>query len=77
MYDQLKSVEYGETISYKELADRAGCDNSSRACGNAMANNQIPIVIPCHRVVKSNGEIGEYIGGSHRKRILLDLEGEE
>lgn len=73
-YDALKGVEYGEVISYKELAERAGAENAQRACGNSMAKNLIPIFIPCHRVVKSDGDIGQYTGGSHRKQILLDLE---
>ncbi|NLW52420.1 MAG: type I 3-dehydroquinate dehydratase [Tissierellia bacterium] len=73
-YDELKKVEYGEVISYKELAERAGYENAQRACGNAMAKNLIPIFIPCHRVVKTGGDIGQYTGGSHRKQILLDLE---
>lgn len=77
VYDKLSQVAYGSTVSYKELADMVGCEDGARAVGNAMAKNKLPIIIPCHRVVKSTGDVGEYIGGKYRKQILIALEKED
>ncbi len=60
----LMSIPYGSTITYKKLAELSGDKNASRAVGNAMRINPIPIIIPCHRVVRSNGDIGNYSFGS-------------
>ena len=75
IYDELLNVRFGKTISYKELAAKAGKPGASRAVGTAMANNPIPLIIPCHRVVKSDGTIGNYsLGGKDAKKYLLDFE---
>lgn len=76
VYEALLTTKYGETISYKELAEKAGHVDASRAVGSAMARNKLPIIIPCHRVLKSSGELGEYTGGVQRKQLLLALEEE-
>ena len=68
-------IPYGKTSSYKSIAIKAGNGNASRAVGNANANNPLPIIIPCHRVIANNGSIGGYGGGLKTKRFLLELEG--
>jgi methylated-DNA-[protein]-cysteine S-methyltransferase len=70
----LKKVPYGVTVTYSELARKAGSPRASRAVGNVMANNDLPLVIPCHRVVASGG-LGGFGGGLRMKRDLLRLEG--
>ena len=70
----LKEVPYGETISYGELALRIGKPNASRAVGAANARNPLPIVIPCHRVIGSDGSLVGFGGGLDIKQKLLDLE---
>jgi methylated-DNA-[protein]-cysteine S-methyltransferase len=70
-----RSVHRGETVTYGELAARAGNPKASRAVGTACARNPIPIVVPCHRVLPGSGGIGNYGGGPARKRVLLELEG--
>lgn len=74
VYDALCEVKYGDTISYKELAEKSGHIDAYRAVGSAMAHNPLPIIIPCHRVLKANGDLGEYTGGIYRKQLLLALE---
>ncbi|HET6663333.1 MAG TPA: methylated-DNA--[protein]-cysteine S-methyltransferase [Acidimicrobiales bacterium] len=69
------SVGFGETLSYMQLAERSGSPKASRAVGSAMANNPVPIVVPCHRVLRSGGNLGGYGGGLEVKRFLLGLEG--
>lgn len=71
---ELRAVGYGKTVSYGELASLAGNPRASRAAGSACATNPLPIVIPCHRVVRSDGGLGGYGGGLEVKRYLLDLE---
>jgi methylated-DNA-[protein]-cysteine S-methyltransferase len=73
--EKLRDVPRGETVSYGELAARAGNPKASRAVGSACATNPIPIVVPCHRVLPSTGKLGNYAGGPERKRTLLTLEG--
>lgn len=68
-------IPYGETATYREIATRTGDPAAVRATGNAVAKNPIPIVIPCHRVVRSDGTLGGYGGGPGLKRFLLELEG--
>jgi methylated-DNA-[protein]-cysteine S-methyltransferase len=68
-------IPYGGVLSYAEVAGEAGSPRGSRAAGNALGANPIPIVIPCHRVLHSGGRIGGYGGGLDRKRLLLRLEG--
>jgi methylated-DNA-[protein]-cysteine S-methyltransferase len=68
-------VPRGQTVSYGELAARAGNPGAARAVGTACARNPIPIVVPCHRVLPGTGRLGSYGGGPERKRMLLELEG--
>jgi methylated-DNA-[protein]-cysteine S-methyltransferase len=68
-------IPFGEVSSYRDVAGRAGNPRASRAAGNALGSNPIPIVVPCHRVVHSGGGLGGYTGGLERKRFLLALEG--
>jgi methylated-DNA-[protein]-cysteine S-methyltransferase len=70
----LQEIPYGETESYGQLAERIGSSGAARAVGLANGRNPIGIVIPCHRVVGSNGSLTGYGGGLDRKRQLLDLE---
>jgi O-6-methylguanine DNA methyltransferase len=74
VWSALQAIPYGETCSYGAIAKRLGDANAMRAVGAANGLNPIAIVIPCHRVVNANGELGGYGGGLWRKRILLDLE---
>lgn len=74
IYKTLSKVEYGKTISYKELAEKSGHPNAYQAVGTAMKKNKIAIIIPCHRVIKSDGSLGNYNGGKWRKERLLKLE---
>ena len=67
-------VGYGATASYAALASLSGSPKAVRAVGTACATNPIPIVVPCHRVIRSDGTVGAYRGGPAAKRILLDLE---
>ena len=69
------AIPYGDYSTYSEIAARAGSPRGSRAAGNALGSNPIPIVIPCHRVLRSGGALGGYGGGLDRKRHLLALEG--
>ncbi len=70
----LQDIPYGKTISYGELAQRIDRPSASRAVGAANGQNPLPIVIPCHRVIGSNGSLTGYGGGLHRKETLLKLE---
>lgn len=71
-----RAVGFGETVSYGELAERAGSPSAARAVGTVMANNDVPIIIPCHRVLASGGKIGGFSApqGIDLKRRLLELE---
>lgn len=73
VYEALLKIPYGEVLTYKQLAKIINKPKAYRAVGNANAKNKIPIIIPCHRVVASNG-IGGYSGGLWRKNRLLKLE---
>jgi methylated-DNA-[protein]-cysteine S-methyltransferase len=68
-------IPYGGVLSYTQVAAEAGSPRGSRAAGNALSSNPIPIVVPCHRVLRSGGALGGYAGGLDRKRWLLELEG--
>jgi methylated-DNA-[protein]-cysteine S-methyltransferase len=68
-------IPFGETISYKGIAGRAGNERAFRAAGTALGSNPLPIVVPCHRVLHSGGGLGGYTGGLEVKRTLLTLEG--
>jgi methylated-DNA-[protein]-cysteine S-methyltransferase len=76
VYTALLNVPYGTTVTYKELAELAGNPSASRAVGAALANNPFPVIIPCHRVLKSDGSLGSYSGGEgiKSKQWLLDHE---
>jgi methylated-DNA-[protein]-cysteine S-methyltransferase len=67
-------VPFGEVITYTDAAERAGSPRAFRAAGSALGSNPIPIVVPCHRVVRAGGDIGNYGGGPEMKRFLLELE---
>ncbi len=68
-------VPYGATATYKQVAAQAGSPRASRAAGNALGSNPIPIVVPCHRILHSGGGLGGYTGGLEKKRVLLGVEG--
>ncbi len=74
VWRELRKIPYGQTISYGELARRIGNPKASRAVGSANGANQIPIVIPCHRVIASGGKLGGFGGGLPVKVALLALE---
>ena len=74
VWDELGRVGYGQTVTYAELAARIGRPTAIRAAGAANGANPISIVIPCHRVIGSNGSLTGYSGGLAAKRFLLDLE---
>jgi methylated-DNA-[protein]-cysteine S-methyltransferase len=68
-------IPYGRVLTYTEVAAEAGSPRGSRAAGNALGSNPIPIVVPCHRVLRGSGALGGYAGGLPRKQFLLELEG--
>ena len=74
VWKAISSVAFGRTITYGELARRAGCPGSVRAAGAATGRNPLTIIVPCHRIVGSNGSLTGYAGGLARKRALLALE---
>ncbi|MHB8883427.1 MAG: methylated-DNA--[protein]-cysteine S-methyltransferase [Thermodesulfovibrionales bacterium] len=75
VWNALKEVPYGETRTYKWIAEKAGEPKAARAVGNALAKNPIPIIFPCHRIIESDGSIGGYsLGGTETKRRLLKTE---
>ena len=75
VWKYLEKIPYGETCSYKQIAKQVGNNKGYRAVGNANGKNPIPIIIPCHRVITTNGKLGGYGSGIWRKEILLRLEG--
>ncbi|GAA1411089.1 MULTISPECIES: methylated-DNA--[protein]-cysteine S-methyltransferase [Oerskovia] len=70
----LRDIGYGRTASYAQVAAAAGSPRAVRAVGTACAKNPLPLVVPCHRVVRSDGTSGSYAGGAEAKRLLLALE---
>jgi methylated-DNA-[protein]-cysteine S-methyltransferase len=74
VWKEIALIPYGKTITYSELAEKAGAPNAIRAAGSSTGRNALSIVIPCHRVVGKNGGFGGYAGGLERKRFLLNLE---
>lgn len=72
--ERLSDIPYGDTASYAAMAAAAGNPGAVRAAGSACSHNPVPVVVPCHRVVRSDGTIGNYLGGTDAKRALLDLE---
>jgi methylated-DNA-[protein]-cysteine S-methyltransferase len=77
MYELLRSVGWGTTITYGALAARAGAPGAARAVGAAMSTNPWPVIVPCHRVLPATGQVGGFsaYGGSETKHALLELEG--
>lgn len=75
VWDCLHTVAYGKTISYGEIAVHIGKKNACRAVGAAVSHNPIAIIVPCHRVIASNGNLTGYVAGIEKKRRLLLLEG--
>ena len=75
VWDAIHQIPHGEVRSYKWIAEQIGRPKAVRAVGNATGSNPITIIIPCHRVIGSNGNLGGYGGGLERKRQLLSLEG--
>ncbi len=69
------AIPYGNVSTYNEMAAAAGSPRGSRAAGNALGSNPIPVIVPCHRVLRTGGNLGGYGGGLDRKRWLLELEG--
>ncbi len=75
VWKAIAGVRFGQTIAYGELARRAGYPGRARAAGAATGRNPISIIVPCHRIVGSNGSLTGYAGGLAKKRSLLELEG--
>jgi len=75
--DHLRVIPYGTTESYSVVAGAAGSPAAVRAVGSACATNPVPLIVPCHRVVRSDGGIGQYRGGTEAKRALLAMEASE
>lgn len=76
VWRELMNIPFGRTISYGELSRRLGCPGGSRAVGNAVGHNPVSIIVPCHRLVRSDGSLGGYRWGAERKRAILDYESE-
>jgi len=75
VWEQLQQIPYGQTRSYRDVAEAVGAPKGARAVGLANKRNCIAIVIPCHRVIKTNGDLGGYDSGLPIKKTLLELEG--
>jgi methylated-DNA-[protein]-cysteine S-methyltransferase len=73
--EQTARIPFGSVATYRDVATRAGSPRAVRAAGNALGGNPVPIVVPCHRVVRTGGGLGGYTGGLDRKVVLLQLEG--
>lgn len=73
--ERTSAIPYGERSTYARVAAEAGNPRASRAAGNALAGNPIPVVVPCHRVLRTGGHLGGYAGGLDLKELLLRLEG--
>ena len=74
VYRELSKIPYGETATYKDIAERVGCPKGFRAVGLANNKNPLPVIIPCHRVIGSDGKLTGYAGGIDMKMKLLALE---
>jgi AraC family transcriptional regulator of adaptative response/methylated-DNA-[protein]-cysteine methyltransferase len=74
VWNYLSSIPYGEVRSYSEVAAALGSPKAVRAVASACASNKVALLVPCHRVLRNNGELGGYRWGLGRKRALLDLE---
>jgi len=74
VWQALQQIPYGQTCSYQELAQKMNRPKAVRALANATGANQLAIIVPCHRVIRANGDLGGYGGGIERKKKLLELE---
>jgi methylated-DNA-[protein]-cysteine S-methyltransferase len=74
VWSVLKGIPFGETRTYKWVAEKIGNPSATRAVGQALSKNPVPIVVPCHRVIESDGSIGGYSSGINTKRRLLEME---
>ncbi len=70
-------LDFGEVVTYTDIARRIGRPKASRAVGNALGQNPLAIIVPCHRVVRTDGSLGGYTGGLQYKKVLLDIEGRQ
>lgn len=75
VWRKLMEIPYGEVRSYQWVSDQLSMKGAARAVGNACGKNPLPVVVPCHRVVRQDGSIGGYTGGAHIKNHLLQMEG--
>ncbi|QPJ63245.1 MAG: methylated-DNA--[protein]-cysteine S-methyltransferase [Candidatus Nitronauta litoralis] len=75
VWKALQSIPHGDTRSYAWIAEAIGQPKAVRAVGGANGKNPIPIIVPCHRIIRKDGSIGGYTGGLNKKRFLLELEG--
>tara|TARA_B100001758_G_scaffold43117_1_gene34234 strand:- start:2386 stop:2838 length:453 start_codon:yes stop_codon:yes gene_type:complete len=73
--NEVRNIPYGEVRTYKEIANKVGNPNAYRAAGTANAKNMLPVIIPCHRVIGKDGDLGGYGGGLKIKKYLLKMEG--
>ena len=72
--ESVANIPNGETRTYQEIATEAGSPKAFRAVGTALAKNPLPLIIPCHRVVRKNGDMGQYVFGTDMKKMLLEKE---
>jgi methylated-DNA-[protein]-cysteine S-methyltransferase len=77
VWNALRTIPYGETVSYAQLAERIGNPKAVRAVGLANGSNPIPIIVPCHRVIGSDGSLTGFGGGLSTKKMLLELENKQ
>ncbi|MBH15762.1 MAG: cysteine methyltransferase [Gemmatimonadetes bacterium] len=81
VFQEIQKIPYGQTLSYKSLADSLDKPQASRSVGQALKVNPIPVIVPCHRIIRSNGTLGGYSGNSaanlKKKKTLLQIEGLE
>ena len=75
IWHTLRQIPYGQTVSYRQVAETIGRPTAYRAVGKAIASNPLVIIVPCHRVIRGDGKIGGYVAGVERKLQLLELEG--
>lgn len=75
VWEVTQSIPYGEVRSYQFIATEVGCPKGFRAVGQALKKNPLPIIIPCHRVIQSNGKLGGFLGGVELKKTLIRIEG--